>query len=677
MKRFGSSQLTGARDGGLRSELALASVLAPGALGMFVVARTAAYYAGQDSGALLLVLAMGAGLALGLAELVGRVRRSVALDAELSGLAPQLEEAQLNKLSPSLRQLFWARIEHAPLARSESITPYLVGLMVMLGLLGTLLGLFETLGGAGHALTASNNIEALRGGLSGPMRGLTRSFGCSAAGVSASAMLGLAAAIVRKRESAVLQRVQSYANEALRGLSPHRSQAETLARLSEQGASMPAAAAALTRVAEQLNGLSERWEAAHARAAEAQQKSIENAFAHLHGEVTKAAGEAGRSLQKVLTTQLEQLLQKTRDSVAQHAQETGRTLDRELLARRESDALLRKGLSDELSALQAGLAESRASETALVAGQVERLEASLTRCAAQQAEQLSQQSLLVNEHMGTLAHASRALSERLEQDARARQDDAARLFDTVGAQLSKVGGELGSVAEAVSAQLTTRMDQEHSLVERTREAMALIENHGRALGEALTRQERAVEGLLSGARENLAASADQAQGEARAALAQVVALAGDQAERLVQLEQKLEAAQAAQAGVLSHELSSHAERLSQGLTGTSGVVQEAAELLKASSVELSAVAEMFAKSVERQREAASTWLESLGELEGAVERVGRGAAADALGDQLASTQEVFARQLQFQRELFEQLRMLRAHTPAATPSVHGEHDVSA
>jgi hypothetical protein len=89
---------------------------------------------------------------------------------------------------------------------------------------------------------------------------------------------------------------------------------------------------------------------------------------------------------------------------------------------------------------------------------------------------------------------------------------------------------------------------------------------------------------------------------------------------------------------------------------------------------MGAVAEMFQKSIERQREAAQAWMESLGELEGAVERAGRGAAADALGDQLASTQEVFARQLQFQRELFEQLRTLRVAGGGAS---QGEHDVSA
>jgi hypothetical protein len=507
------------------------------------------------------------------------------------------------------------------------------------------------------------------------MRGLTRSFGCSAAGVSASAMLGLASAIVRRRESALFLRIQSYANEALRELSPARSQALTLSRLSEQGASMPAAAEALTRVAQQLNGLSERWEAAHARAAEAQQKSIESAFAHLHGEVSKAAAEAGRGLQQVLSQQIEQLLQKTRESVAEHARESGRTLDRELSARRESDALLRKGLGEELATLQAGIAESSRAQTALVTAQVEQLAASLAHSAAQQEEKLALQRELASTHLASVAGTAQALREQLERDAETRRTDTTQLFERLGGELTRAGGELNAIAQAVSAQLTTRMDAEHSLAEGTREAMALLEANGRALGEALTRQENAVEALLSGAQQRLVEGNDRAQSEARAALAELVALASEQAGRLLALEQKLEAAQAAQASALAAELSAHGERLSQGVSGATGVVHEAAELLKASSVELGAVAEMFAKSVERQREAANTWIESLGELEGAVERVGRGAAADALGDQLASTQEVFARQLQFQRELFEQLRMLRAPAPSA--SVHGEHDVSA
>jgi hypothetical protein len=66
-------------------------------------------------------------------------------------------------------------------------------------------------------------------------------------------------------------------------------------------------------------------------------------------------------------------------------------------------------------------------------------------------------------------------------------------------------------------------------------------------------------------------------------------------------------------------------------------------------------------------------------VEGAVERAGHEAARAALSDQLAATQEVFTRQLQFQRELFEQLRGLRSPAPRVTPGAdtadrHGEAD---
>jgi len=117
--------------------------------------------------------------------------------------------------------------------------------------------------------------------------------------------------------------------------------------------------------------------------------------------------------------------------------------------------------------------------------------------------------------------------------------------------------------------------------------------------------------------------------------------------------------------------------LEERLAKASEAVQEAASVWRASSAEMHAVVESFASSVERQREASDAWLESLGDVEGSVERAGRDAARDALSDQLASTQEVLARQLQFQRELFEQLRTLRGEpAPAAARPQHGDADVS-
>jgi len=102
----------------------------------------------------------------------------------------------------------------------------------------------------------------------------------------------------------------------------------------------------------------------------------------------------------------------------------------------------------------------------------------------------------------------------------------------------------------------------------------------------------------------------------------------------------------------------HTRELGEKLSTTGEAVRGAAELVQAGGAEMMAVAEHFGASVEHQREAANQWLESLGQIEGAVDEAGRGAAAEALDRRLAATQEIFATQLEFQRELFRQLHAL-------------------
>src|SRR5205085_8604656 len=132
------------------------------------------------------------------------------------------------------------------------------GLLVMLGLLGTLLGLFQTVHGAGQALTASADVDALRHALRAPIDGLTRSFGCSAAGISASAMLGLAIALVRRREARLLRAVHAYATGALRAFSQDARQTRILEQLATQGSALPAAVSAIERVADKFGELSDQ-----------------------------------------------------------------------------------------------------------------------------------------------------------------------------------------------------------------------------------------------------------------------------------------------------------------------------------------------------------------------------------------------------------------------------------
>src|SRR3546814_6010884 len=75
------------------------------------------------------------------------------------------------------------------------LTPYLVGLLVLLGMLGTFLGMVATLRGTGLALESSTDLAAIRASLAAPVQGLGFAFGTSVAGVATSAMLGLLSAL--------------------------------------------------------------------------------------------------------------------------------------------------------------------------------------------------------------------------------------------------------------------------------------------------------------------------------------------------------------------------------------------------------------------------------------------------------------------------------------------------
>ena len=90
-----------------------------------------------------------------------------------------------------------------------ALTPYLVGLLVMLGMLGTFLGMVVTLNGAVFALEGSSSVAGIRAAFSEPIKGLGLAFGTSVAGVAASAMLGLMVALAR-RERAGADRLRGW-----------------------------------------------------------------------------------------------------------------------------------------------------------------------------------------------------------------------------------------------------------------------------------------------------------------------------------------------------------------------------------------------------------------------------------------------------------------------------------
>ena len=121
-----------------------------------------------------------------------------------------------------------------------ALTPYLVGLLVLLGMLGTLLGMVATLKGTGMALESATDLQAIRASLAAPVKGLGFAFGTSIAGVATSAMLGLLSALYRRERIEAAQLLDVKVATTLRIYSQTHQREESFKLLQRQAEVMPA-----------------------------------------------------------------------------------------------------------------------------------------------------------------------------------------------------------------------------------------------------------------------------------------------------------------------------------------------------------------------------------------------------------------------------------------------------
>src|SRR5450830_1883770 len=185
------------------------------ATGLLSVGWVAWGFVGTSWVALLMTGVIAGVYLLGALE-VRRFRAATqALQEALAGLtqAPAELSSWLQQLPLALRHAVRLRVEGERAALPGlALTPYLVGLLVMLGMLGTFKG-------AVFALEGSTDLQAIRSALAAPIKGLGLSFGTSVAGVAASAMLGLLAALSRRERLQVSRLLDSRVADVLRPFS--------------------------------------------------------------------------------------------------------------------------------------------------------------------------------------------------------------------------------------------------------------------------------------------------------------------------------------------------------------------------------------------------------------------------------------------------------------------------
>ncbi len=192
-----------------------------------------------------------------------------------------------------------------------ALTPYLVGLLVMLGMLGTFLGMVVTLNGAVFALEGSNNLAGIRAAFSEPIKGLGLAFGTSVAGVATSAMLGLMSSLARGERAQAAQALDNQIATRLRSFSLTHQRQETFKALQQQTQALPQVVQQLQAMMVQMAKTSEHIN----------ERLLANQHS-FHQEVHSAYTGLAQSVDQSLRTSLSHSMQVASDGIRPVVQAT-------------------------------------------------------------------------------------------------------------------------------------------------------------------------------------------------------------------------------------------------------------------------------------------------------------------------------------------------------------------
>lgn len=298
------------------------------AVGLAAVGWVGWGFVGSSPLALAMTAVIGAVYVLGALELrqfraaTQSLTSALATGSAQSAPLPDLND-WLGRLAPALRHPVRQRIEGERVALpGPALTPYLVGLLVMLGMLGTFLGMVITFSGTMSALETSSSLESIRAALSAPIKGLGLSFGTSVAGVAASAMLGLLSALCRRERLSAVRLLDTQIPTLFRPFSPAHRRDEMLHALQTQAQAMPLIAErlqalmeGLERRSEQLgNQLLAQQQGFHQEAAAAYTQLASTVGTSLQDSLSASARQAGEAIRPVVEQAMATLTQEAQRS---------------------------------------------------------------------------------------------------------------------------------------------------------------------------------------------------------------------------------------------------------------------------------------------------------------------------------------------------------------------------
>jgi len=441
--------------------------------------------------ALAMTLLIAAFFVLGALELRAFRRAGRELDTAL-GAEPT--EGWVATVPAALRAAVQQRLDGLRVALPGlALAPALAGLLVLLGMLGTFIGLVITLSSTASALGQTADLAALRNALGAPVQGLGLAFSASVAGVTGSAMLGLMVALARRERVAVSARLDVALLGRLRPLTAaHR-------RAIEQQAAE--AAAAETARKNQLELVAQLQTFAKAMA---DQLAAQNA--QFHGETSKAYTALAASVDGTLRTSLTDAARLAGAAIQPAAEAAMAGIAREAAALHER---VGTQVGEQLTALstrfEAGVAQIAQQGEAAARAQGEGL--AQQRAAALQL--LADTSTATQQAMDRLgerwaAEAQALLAAQAEADA-ARASALRNQLDALAEQRAAAQQTLAHTADRFAAQTQTLLDRAAEAQDRQQAAYAELDAQrraeARADADALAQQRTANEQLLAAQRE--------------------------------------------------------------------------------------------------------------------------------------------------------------------------------
>ncbi|WP_372796623.1 hypothetical protein [Litorivivens sp.] len=496
-------------------------------LGAGVVLWMSSSFVASSTLALLVSVLIAAAYTTGFVELLRYQRETTALQHALDTAEHPVTDLNqwLQQLPTTLRFSVRQRIYgEATGLPAPLLTPYLVGLLVMLGLLGTFIGMVETLQGAVGALQGSTELEAVRDGLAAPIQGLGLAFATSVAGITASAMLGLISTLSRRERLQASRTLDSEMADAFKVHSLNHQRRETYDALRAQSTALPA-------VAEQLGSLAKHFD-------ERMQQLADNLT------------QSQQTLQSSLATQFEELSQAVETSLSQGFKDTGRVAA-------ESAAPVLQSFMDSLRS------ESHATEQALgkavdnhlnviqqqLASNSETIEQSWQR--AMQTQQNTNKELLlalaeqVTSAQNTLSNGAEALLANLQQ-TNARwlsnvQEHEQQRLEQWQNRLAESAQQLHSASETL-AQKTQQAasDSQRSIASLVEKSDALLQQQTQREADWQSTAAQQLDALVSRTSEQLIALRNEEQQRGEAAIARLAELQESSASQLASLGAALE-----------------------------------------------------------------------------------------------------------------------------------------